>query len=89
MKKCNKKLKELIEDMVIPDIEDHIDEIFEAIANDKNASEKTKEELEQMHEMRKEFQLILDDIDNNELEQEECMEIYEEITSMIEDNEKE
>jgi len=86
MKNCMKKLRELIEDMVIPDIEDHIDDIFEEIANDKNANNDVKKELALMHEMRDEFAKILNDIENNELEQDECIELYEEINEMIKSN---
>ena len=86
MKNCMKKLRELIEDMVIPDIEDHIDDIFEEIANDKNANDDVKKELALMHEMRDEFTKILNDIENNELEQDECIELYEEINEMIKSN---
>ncbi len=85
MKKCNKKLKELIEDVVLLDIEDHIDDIFEEIANDKNASDENSAELKEVHEMRKEFQDILEDIKNDDLDEEECSEIFEEISLMIKD----
>ncbi len=85
MKKCNKKLKELIEDVVLLDIEDYIDDIFEEIANDKNASDENSKELKEMHEMRKEFQDILEDIKNDDLDEEECSEIFEEISLMIKD----
>ncbi len=83
MKNCMKKLKKLIEDVVMPDIENYIDDIFEEIANDKNASQSTKDELQQMHEMREDFTKILQEIENNELEQDECIELHDEITAMI------
>ncbi len=86
MKRCEQRLQELIEDVVMPDIEDHIDDIFEEIANDKNASAETKAELEEMHEMRTEFTQILTDINNKELDKDECAELYEEINEMIKDN---
>ncbi len=86
MKRCEQRLQELIEDIVMPDIEDHIDDIFEEIANNKNASDESKAELEEMHEMRKEFTQILDDIKNKDLDKDECSELYEEINDMIKDN---
>ncbi len=86
MKRCEQKLQELIEEVVIPDIEEYIDDIFEEIANNKNASDKVKAELEQMHDMRKEFAEILKDIENRQLDKDECVEIYEEINDMIKDN---
>ncbi len=89
MNECNKKLKELLEDVVMPDIEDAIDDIFEEIATNKNASKEEEETLEEFQEMRKEFTLILDDINNNKLELDECKELLEEISIMIEEAEEE
>jgi hypothetical protein len=87
MKRCDVKLKELIETVVLPDIEDSIDYIFEQIAESKNASEELNKELAQMHEMRDDFNEILKDIENRELDKEECQELYEGIKAMIDDME--
>ena len=89
MKKCDLKLKELIEKTVMPDIEDRLDEIFADIAKSKNASEEQNAEIKEMHEMRDEFNDILKDIENRELDKEECAELYEEIMEMISDSEEE
>ena len=89
MKKCDLKLKELIERTVMPDIEDRLDEIFADIAKNKNASEEQNAEIKEMHEMRDEFTEILKDIENRELDKEECAELYEAITEMINDSEEE
>jgi site-specific DNA-adenine methylase len=88
MNKCNKKLKELIEDVVLPDIEDHIDDLFEEIADNKKSSKEDETELQDMHEMRTEFQEILNEIDNDELEPDECEELLAEITEMLEQSDK-
>jgi len=87
MKKCDLKLKELIETTVMPDIEDRLDEIFAEIAKNKTASPEQDEEVKEMHEMRDEFNEILKDIENRDLDKEECAELYEEITAMISDME--
>ena len=89
MSECNEKLKKLLEDVVMPDIEDAIDDIFEEIATNKNASQKEEDELEEFQEMRKEFTLILEDINNDDLEEDECKELLNEITVMIEEAEEE
>ena len=89
MKKCDLKLKELIETTVIPDIEDRLDEIFADIASSKGATEEQNEEVKDLHEMRNEFSDILKDIENRELDKEECAELYQEITDMISDSEEE
>jgi len=87
-KKCIKKLKDLVQNVVLPDIEDYIDDLFEDIASNKNASDADNDELKNMHEMRDEFQGILKDIEENNLDQEECSEILSEITQMIKENQE-
>ncbi len=82
-RKCMKKLKELVKNVVLPDIEDHIDDMFEVIANNKNASQDDDVELKEMHEMRAEFQELLTDLDNDNIDQDECEELLEEIEFMI------
>ncbi|BFU78909.1 hypothetical protein ALC152_21240 [Arcobacter sp. 15-2] len=89
MKRCDLKLKELIEETVMPDIEDRLDEIFADIASSKDATEEQNEEIKDLHEMRDEFNDILKDIENRELDKEECAELYQEITDMISDSEEE
>ena len=89
MKKCDLKLKELIETTVMPDIEDRLDEIFADIAKNKGATDSENEEIKDLHEMRDEFTDILKDIENRELGKEECAELYEEITYMINESEEE
>ena len=88
MKRCDLKLKELIEETVMPDIEDRLDEIFADIASSKDATEEQNEEIKDLHEMRDEFNDILKDIENRELDKEECAELYQEITDMISDSEE-
>jgi site-specific DNA-adenine methylase len=83
MKNCNKKLLELLQDVVLPDIEDNLDDIFAQIAQDKTTSLAQKEEIEQMHEMREDFQSIIEEIKNNQLDSQECTELYEAINEMI------
>ena len=85
MKRCDLQLKELIETVVLPDIEDSIDYIFEQIAEKKNTSEELNKELAQMHEMREDFKEILKDIEERKLDKEECQELYEGIKAMIDD----
>lgn len=87
-KKCIEELKKLIENQVLPDVEDYIDELFEEIAKNKNASSKDQETLKEMQEMQDEFSELLEDINNNNLEDDECQEILEEIKVMIKEQEK-
>jgi len=84
---CFTKLKELIENVVLADIEDQIDDIFEQITKDKNSKDKYTDELNDLYEMRTEFNEILNDIAKKELSKEECKELYEEIFDMISEDE--
>jgi hypothetical protein len=49
----------------------------------------TDAEIKDMQDMRDEFNQILKEIENRELSKEECAELYEEITEMINDAEEE
>jgi len=89
MKKCDIKLKELIEETVMPDIEDRLDELFADIAKNKNTTDEQNEEIKDLHEMRDEFNEVLKEIENRELDKEECAELYEEIMEMISNAEEE
>ena len=87
MTECFTKLKELIENVVLADIEDQIDIIFEQITKDKGSKEKYQDELNDLYEMRTEFNEILNDIAKKELSKEECKELYEEIFDMMSEDE--
>ena len=83
MDNCNNSLKQLLEDVVIPDIEDAIDDIFEDINSKKDASKDDHAQLDELNEMKQEFTLILEDIENDDLDDIECKELIKEISEMI------
>ena len=76
-----KELEDLIKNEVLVEVEDYIDELFEIIAS-KKEDENTKEELTQMQEMKKDFEDMLVDLANGEIDDEEAQEIIEEIDDM-------
>jgi Na+/phosphate symporter len=88
MKNCYKKLEELIEDVILADVEDSIDEIYGVIAKDKKANDELQAELEELHDLRNELKDILADIQEGELDKDECAEIYEELFDMISEDEE-
>jgi len=88
MKKCHLKLKELLEEVVLPDIEEELDDTFEKINKTKNSTE-FEEHIKDLHEMRDEFKEILEEIEEKTLSNDECTEIYEEIIDMIGEDEEE
>lgn len=75
------RLIKLLEDEVIPDIEEYIDTLFSKIAS-KNYLDEDEKNLYDMQEMLKEFTTMLTEANNGELEEEECLEIIEEIKQM-------
>ena len=78
-----KELKEIINNEVLVEIEDHIDDIFEK-KNEKKDTPELKEELENMQEMKKDFEELLKDLEAGEIDDEEAQEIYDEIVDMLE-----
>ncbi|BAK70402.1 hypothetical protein [Aliarcobacter butzleri] len=80
-----KELEKLIKDEVLIEIEDYIDDLFEIIASKKD-DENIKEELKHMQEMKKDFEDMLEDLGNNEIDDEECKEIIEEIKEMLKED---
>ncbi len=81
-----KELEDLIKNDVLEEIEDYIDGLFEIIAS-KKEDDSIKEELKQMQEMKKEFEEMLVDLSNGEIDDEECREIIEDINDMRKDEE--
>ncbi|MDY0365487.1 MAG: hypothetical protein RBQ81_06495 [Arcobacteraceae bacterium] len=75
------KLKNLIENEVLPEIEESIDYLFELI-NNKQATSEDKEELKVTQDLLKAFNEILVELENNEIDEEECLQIIEEIEEM-------
>jgi hypothetical protein len=81
-------LTQLLTEEVIPDIEDYMDDLFVLIA-DKKSTDEDREELENMRELREEFKTMLIEIENGDMEEDECLEIIEEIRQMQEGDEEE
>jgi len=82
------KLEELVSKQVIPDIDDALDEIFEQIADEKNANDEQKEEIEELREFKSDLKDLLDDILSGEIEDDECEEIYNDILSAQQEEEE-
>ncbi|MBN2781876.1 MAG: hypothetical protein JXQ66_01400 [Campylobacterales bacterium] len=73
------ELERVLTREVIPDIEDRLDEIFEQIVDEKNATDEQKDEIEELREFKSELENILDDIKSGDIEEDECKEIIAEI----------
>lgn len=76
------KLKNLLEQEIIPDLEAAIDELFSMIDKAKTASIAQKEDLEEMREMRTECFAIVEELKRDELEADEIDELLAELVEM-------
>ncbi|MDD2370180.1 MAG: hypothetical protein PHQ90_12830 [Sulfuricurvum sp.] len=81
------QLKHLIQNELIPDVEDHIDEIFESIASQKDATPQERAQLEDMQALRDEYKELLKEIQSGDVDEEEAEQLYTELTSMRENDE--
>ncbi|MCK9453584.1 MAG: hypothetical protein WCY51_01910 [Sulfurimonas sp.] len=75
----SQQLEELITKSVIPDIDERLDEIFEEIADSKEAAQDSKEEIEELREFKADLQDVLEDIKNGDIEEDECKELIDDI----------
>jgi len=73
------KLEELLTKSVIPDLVERLDEIFEEIADNKEATEDAKEEIEELREFKADLEDVLADINSGDIDEEECKELIEDI----------
>ena len=76
------KLKNLLENEIIPDLEVAIDELFSAIDKSKNATKEQKDDLEEMREMRTECFSIVEELGRDELDEEEVNELLAELIEL-------
>lgn len=83
------QLKHLIQNELIPDVEEHIDDIFESIASQKDASPQERAQLEDMQALRDEYKDLLGELNSGEIDEEEAEQLYTELTSMREGDEDE
>jgi hypothetical protein len=77
----NQKLINLLENELIPELEDYIDDLFELIAANKGGDE-TQEELTESRELHKEYQELLADAHSGDMDEAECAELIEELMSV-------
>ena len=76
------QLKHLIENELIPDVEDHVDELFEGIASAKDATTDERTQLEDMQALRDEYKELLKELKSGDIDEEEAEQLYTELTAM-------
>jgi len=76
------KLKNLLENEIIQDLEAAIDETFRMVEREKTISLADREELEEMQEMHQECRDILIEIEANEMDEAEAGELLAELVEL-------
>ena len=76
------ELIDLLNNDIIPEIEDVIDGLFELINDAKTATEEVKQELQELQELKTEFKVLVEEALTGELEDDEAEEILAEIEEM-------
>ena len=76
---ATEKLKNLLSNEILPDLEESIDEMFAMVERDKTISLADREELEELQEMHAECREILIEIEANELDENEAVELLTEL----------
>ena len=82
-------LIDLLNNDIIPEIEDIIDSLFELINDAKTATSEVKQELQELQELKTEFKVMLEEAQTGELEEDEAEEILAEIEEMRKEDEEE
>jgi len=75
-------LIDLLNNDIIPEIEDVIDGLFELVNDAKGASSEIKTEIDELQELKTEFKVMLEEAMSGELDEEEAEEIIKEIAEM-------
>ena len=83
------QLIDLLNNDIIPEIEDVIDGLFELINDAKTATSEVKQELQELQELKTEFKVMLEEAQTGELEEDEAEEILIEIEEMRKEDEEE
>ena len=78
------ELKRLLSEALLPDLEAAIDDLFETIADAKNADETAKSEYAELQELKAALHELLEDLNEGEVDEAECAELFEELRAMVE-----
>ena len=68
------ELIKILNDEIIPEIENIIDDMCEDIADNKNATDEDKAEFKEAQEMKKEFKEMAFEAETGEMDEDECAE---------------
>ncbi len=82
------QLIDLLNNDIVPEIEDVIDGLFELINDAKTATPEVKQELQELQELKTEFKVMLEEALSGELEEDEAEDILAEIEEMRAEDEE-
>lgn len=68
------ELIKILNEEIIPEIENIIDDMCEEIADNKNASDEDKAEFKEAQEMKREFKEMAFEAETGEMDEDECAE---------------
>ena len=84
---ASERLEQMLTQEIAPDLENYIDELFEKIADTKQATQEDKDELKQAQELQQDFKQMYDDLQSGDMDEDECQELLEELIEMYQDDE--
>ena len=79
--KASLTLLKLIQKEVLPEIEEFMDELFEIVAS-KEVTDEDKTQLKEIQELHVEFKDMLVELEEGEMDEQECLEVIEQINEM-------
>jgi len=79
------ELIKILNEEIIPEIENIIDEMCEDIADNKNATDEDKAEFKEAQAMKKEFKEMAFEAETGEMDEEECAENIVECKDILEE----
>ncbi len=86
----SEQLEQMLTQEIAPDLEDFIDDLFEKIANNKEATQEDKDALKEAQDLREDFKEMYDELQAGEMDEDECLDVLEEFIEMRqEEDEKE
>ncbi len=86
----SEQLEQMLTQEIAPDLEDFIDDLFEKIANNKEATQEDKDALKEAQDLREDFKEMYDELQAGEMDEDECLDVLEELIEMRqEEDEKE
>jgi len=80
--KSSEKLKNLLENEIIQDLEQEIDAMFQMVEREKTISIADRQELDEMQEMHAECKDILEEIALGEMDEDEAKELLAELVEL-------